>query len=209
MATDCKVHVRRCHTCNKNKKPNLKAKAGMKLYHAGFLMERVHLDILGPFNTSSSGHSYVIMMVDQFTKWLECRALPDQTAERIAHQFLTRFIVAFECPVEVHTDQGRNFDSQLFKAFCEQLQIAKTITTPYRPCSNGQVERYNRTLLNMIRSSIDGKVMEWDEESTSSYGYSLHGKPTNWLFTEPNDAWPGSLVACGHSMWHSYSNSKA
>jgi hypothetical protein len=34
-------------------------------------MERVHLDILGPFNTSEDGNRYALMMIDQFTKWVE------------------------------------------------------------------------------------------------------------------------------------------
>lgn len=79
-------------------------------------MERVHLDILGPFNTSESGNNYVLMMIDQFSKWIEMAALPDQTALSVAHKFLIHFVVTFGCPLEVHTDQGRNFDSNLFRA---------------------------------------------------------------------------------------------
>jgi len=79
-------------------------------------MERVHLDILWPFNTSNSGNNYVLMMVDQFTKWVEMAVLPDQSAKSVAEKFLVHFIVTFGCPLEVHSDQGRNFDSNLFRA---------------------------------------------------------------------------------------------
>jgi hypothetical protein len=44
-------------------------------------MERVHLDILGPFNTSEDGNRYVLMMIDQFTKWVEMAAIPEQSAK--------------------------------------------------------------------------------------------------------------------------------
>ena len=110
------------------------------MYHAGYLMERVHIDLLGPFTESSRGNKYILVMVDQFSKWLECGAVPDQHAETVAWKFLTHFVVTFGCPLEVHSDQGKQFDGNLFKAFCDLLQITKTRTTPYHPASNGQVE---------------------------------------------------------------------
>lgn len=76
----------------------------------------MHLDILGPFTPSEHGNVYVLVMIDQFTKWIECAALPNQTALLIANEFLLHFIVTFGRPLSVHTDQGRNFDGDLFKA---------------------------------------------------------------------------------------------
>jgi hypothetical protein len=96
-------------------------------------MERIHLDILGPFNTSENGNNFVLMMVDRFTKWVEMAALPNQTAQLVAEKFIVHFIVTFGCPLEIHTDQGRNFDSDLFRALCEALAIAQSMTTPYHP----------------------------------------------------------------------------
>ena len=49
-------------------------------YQAGVPGERVHLDFLGPFTTSDSGNKYILMMIDQFSRWLELYALPEQTA---------------------------------------------------------------------------------------------------------------------------------
>ena len=81
------------------------------------------------------------MLVDQFTKWLEAYPLPDQTAVTVARAVVDNFISRFGCPMVIHTDQGRNFESDLFKAVCTLLEISKTRTTPTHPCSNGQVER--------------------------------------------------------------------
>jgi len=67
------------------------------------------------------------------------------------------------CPLQLHSDQGRNFDSKLFARLCELLQIAKTRTTPYHASSNGQVERYNRTLLQILRCAIHGIQPDWDK----------------------------------------------
>nr|KAG5709841.1 hypothetical protein BaRGS_032665 [Batillaria attramentaria] len=67
-------------------------------------------------------------------------------------------------PLLIHTDQGKNFTSQLFSELCKLLHIIKTRTTPYRPCSNGQVERINRTILQMVRCTLQAKQVDWDRE---------------------------------------------
>lgn len=164
MADECKQYVRSCSTCNQNKKANIKAKARLQPFHAGSPMERIHLDILGPFNVSESGNRYILMMVDQFTKWVEMAALPDQSALLIAQKFLVHFIATFGCPLEVHTDQGKNFDGTLFSSLCDLLEIAKTRTTPYHPSSNGQVERFNTVVLQMVRCYIEKKNRLWDRD---------------------------------------------
>ncbi|CAG2185028.1 unnamed protein product [Mytilus edulis] len=81
MRKDCDDYVSTCATCSQNKKAHVQPRAPLRQFHAGYPMERVHLDILGPFNTSNSGNNYVLMMVDQFTKWVEMAALPEQTAK--------------------------------------------------------------------------------------------------------------------------------
>ena len=159
---DVDLYVATCRVCNLNKKSR-KARAGLRSYVAGFPLERVHLDLLGPFTESSQGNSYVLCMIDQFTKWLECVPLSNQTAETVAEEFVKKFIATFGCPLSVHTDQGAQFESNLFQALCRILEISKTRTTPYHPASNGQVERYNRVILQMIRCHIEERIDTWDK----------------------------------------------
>ena len=164
MTRDSDIYVKQCSVCNQNKKRNRTPRSPLGTYHAGYPMERVHIDILGPFTPSRSGNVYVLVMVDQFTKWTELAALPVQNAELTAKAFLDHFIVTFGCPLEVHSDQGRNFQSNLFQTFCQLLQITKTRTTPYHPSGNGQAEVFNRVILQMIRSYLSsGGIRRWDE----------------------------------------------
>ena len=164
MTEEINLHVKCCSVCAKNKSPSNPPRAGLREYHSGFPLERVHIDVLGPFTKSALGNKYILMMVDQFTKWVDCAAIPDQKAETVALKFTDYFMSPLGPPLSIHTDQGSNFESGLFQAFCEQFQIAKTRTTPYHPSSNGQVERYNRVLLPMIRSYIEGKQAYWDKD---------------------------------------------
>ncbi|XP_033739355.1 uncharacterized protein K02A2.6-like [Pecten maximus] len=161
MRLDAKLHVRSCTTCTRNKKTR-KPRTSLGTFHAGFPMERVHVDILGPFTPSKAGNRYILMMVDQFTKSVELAALPNQSAETVAYSFVGQILSTFGCPLQVHTDQGSNFESQLFTELCQLLEITKTRTTPYHPSSNGQVERLNRTVLQMVRCCIQGQDDTWD-----------------------------------------------
>jgi len=162
MSTDVKVHVQSCDKCHRNKKINYTPRSHLKKFHAGEPMERVHIDILGPLTETSAGNKYILVMVDQFTKWVELKALPEQSAETVARVFVEEFVCRMGCALEVFSDQGRNFESRLFQDMCSLLQMAKARTTPYRPSSNGQVERMNREILTKLRIHIDGHQRVWD-----------------------------------------------
>ena len=109
MNKACQLYVETCHTCTKQKKLQTKLKAALCNYHAGNSMDRVHIDILGPFPVSDNGNRYILMLVDQFTKWLEAYPLPDQTAVTVARAVVDNLITRFQCHLVIHTDQGRNF----------------------------------------------------------------------------------------------------
>jgi transposase InsO family protein len=96
---------------------------------------------------SLHGNKYIMVITDQFTKWAEAFAVPDQSSETTARTLLEEFISRFGAPLEIHTDQGRNFQSEMFRNLCKLLGVTQTRTTPYHPASNGQVERFNRTVL--------------------------------------------------------------
>ena len=80
MNRDIKNYIISCSVCNQNKKTTKYGKCPMVNYHAGLPMERVHLDFIGPLPRTAGGNEHILMMVDQFTKWVECIPLPSQTA---------------------------------------------------------------------------------------------------------------------------------
>lgn len=162
MTEETRNYVKTCRTCNINKKANVAAKGALGQYHAGSPMEKIHMDILGPLHESRLGNKYILVLIDQFTKWIEVFPLPDQTATTIAKTVVEGFTSRLGCPIQIHTDQGKNFDGKLFHSLCNLLEIVKSRTTPYRPSSNGQVERYNSLILQMIRCHLKGNQRDWD-----------------------------------------------
>lgn len=95
----------------------------MTQFHAGVPMERVHMDILGPLPVTKNNNTYFLMMVDQFTKWVECIPLPTQSAEVTARAAINEFFSKFGYPLQIFTDQGTNFTIQLFNNFCESIKL--------------------------------------------------------------------------------------
>ena len=126
----------------------------------GAPLDRLATDILGPFPESTRGNKYVLAVTDYFTKWLEIFPIPDQTAPTCAEIILNEVIARFGCPYNIHSDQGRNYESAIFSELCQLLEIRKTRTSPGQPSCNGQVERFNRTLVSMIKAYLKGQQRE-------------------------------------------------
>ena len=107
--------------------------------------QHVHIDIVGPLPPSQS-YRYCLTMSDRFTRWPEIAPMTDMTAETVAKTFYETWISRFGCPRQITTDQGRQFEASTMNALAKILGIQRSRTTPYRPQSNGLIERWHRTM---------------------------------------------------------------
>ena len=166
MDTDVRSTVRQCNVCASKKSPNKTRRAPLQQHQVGMPMERVALDIMGPFPESERGNRYIMVVGDYFTRWMEAYAIPDQKATTVATEFVNQFVCRFGVPTVLHSDQGRNFESAVFKEMCSVLGIEKTRTTPYNPKSDGLIERFNRTLITIVSMAIEPtrRQRDWDEK---------------------------------------------
>jgi hypothetical protein len=101
------------------------------------------MDILDPLPMTERSNKYVLVCGEYFTKWIECIPLRNQEAVTIAEALVENVFSRYGMPHELHSDQGRNFESQVMSSVCELLDINKTRTSPYHPQSDGRVERFN------------------------------------------------------------------
>ena len=171
-----KRYLEACDKCAA-KKQTRKGKAPLQQYLVGEPFERIELDIFGPLPKTPSGNKYVLTMCDCFTKWTEAIPLPDQEATTVTRAFVNNFIARFGVPLQLHTDRGINFESTIFSGMCDLLKIDKTRTTSMRPESNGNIERFHRTLASMITMYCENNQHTWDEflpQLLMAYRSSVH-----------------------------------
>ena len=98
---------------------------------------------MGPLPETDQGSKYVLVAVDYFTRWVEAYGIPNQEAMTVARKLVDEMFCRFSPPEQLHSDQGRQFESALVKETCNILGVKKTHTTPYHPQGNGMVERFN------------------------------------------------------------------
>ena len=163
MRRDVQEWCRVCEACMAKKGPQHAPQAPLQIVGVGAPMERVAVDIAGPFPVSSSGNRYIIVVIDYFSKWPEVFPVPNQEAATVARALVDGFFSRFGMPEELHSDQGRNFESTLFRDCCQLLGIRKTRTTALHPESDGMVERFNRTLVQEIAKRCRHGQSDWDQ----------------------------------------------
>ena len=105
----------------------------------------------------------VLVICDYLTKWVEAFSLADHRAATVADVLLTEIFLWLGVPSYLHSDQGPEFMFELMTELCELLEVHRTRTTPYCPQSDGLVERFDRTLIDMLSKFCNEKQDDWDQ----------------------------------------------
>ena len=172
-----KEWCRKCRTCSTRKMAPPSKRAPLQTLQAGYPLQIVAVDILGPLPVTAQGNKYVLVACDCFTRWVEVYAIQNQEALTVAKTLVDEMFCRFSPPEQLHSDQGRQFEADLLKEVCTLLQIHKTRTTAYHPHCNGLVERFNRTLLDMLSTAVKDHKMDWDQcirRVCLAYNSSVH-----------------------------------
>ncbi len=113
--------------------------------------DSIDLDLVGPL-PHSNGYSYLLTVIDRFTKWPEALPLPNIRAETITRTFLQGWVARFGTPTTVTTDRGSQFQSDLWSSLMKVLGSHRLRTTAYHPQANGFIERFHRQLKGVLCS---------------------------------------------------------
>lgn len=163
MVKDIEEYVGKCISCSQRKPGSRNLAPLGKISPVTEPFELVSLDIVGPLPVSRNGNKYLLTFIDYLTRYCEAIPIPNQTAEVIAHEFVTKIITRYGVPKRLLTDQGRNFVSTLFKSTCTLIGVKKIQTTPYHPQCNGMIERLHKSLADMISHFVAADGKNWDE----------------------------------------------
>ncbi|KAG6462773.1 hypothetical protein O3G_MSEX013458 [Manduca sexta] len=123
----------------------------------------LHADHLGPFVRSRRGNMYLLVIIDAFTKFINLKAVKNTKTATAIRIFEEHFSL-FGAPTRLITDRGTCFTSSKFKSFVEAIGIKHILNAVATPRANGQVERYNRTILDALSTKCHEKDDNtWDE----------------------------------------------
>lgn len=156
MQKDIKLRVRGCDKCQRAKVfKHTRAPLGT-FTEPDARFSHIHIDFIGPL-PPSDGMRYCMTIIDRFTRWSEVIPTADMSAETTARALLHNWISRFGSPVTITTDQGKNFESNLFRHLTNILGSHRIHSSPYHPQSNGMIERLHRHLKGALRAHENPK----------------------------------------------------
>ena len=178
MQTEAMQHVQQCTRCLRRKTPS--HVAPLQPIHVTQPLELVHMDYLS-LEPSKGNIENVLVITDHFTRYALAYPSKTQTAQATARILWDNFICHNGFPEKFISDQGRNFESDLIKELCKIAGVKKLHTTPYHPQGNGQCERFNSTLCNMLGTLSEEEKSDWKSYlgcMTHAYNCTKHASTT-------------------------------
>ena len=123
-------------------------------------MEIVCLDFLS-LERSKGGFEKVLVITDHFSRYAQAVLTRNEATKSTARVLFDHYIVHYGFPARIHSDQSANFESNRIKELCKIAGVEKSRTTSYHPMGNGQVERFNQTLLQILGTLEDHQKSDW------------------------------------------------
>ena len=113
------------------------------------------IDIVCPLPTAPAQKKLLLVATDYFSKWIESDAFPSIKDKDVSRFIWKNIVCQFGIPRSIVSDNGPQFDSRVYRDFCQELKIKNLYSTPRYPQSNGQAEASNKTLLTALKKRLD------------------------------------------------------
>jgi transposase InsO family protein len=198
--SDLSAFMKSCGPCAQYHRGSVKHQAPLQTPCVGAPWERVSIDITGPHPRSARGKVYILTLVDHFTKWAEAIPVANHTAPTVAQALMAHVFTKYGAPKQLLSDQGPEFEGELFSELMKWMDIDKIRCSPYRPSTNSACERFHRTLNSMLGKAVKESQRDWDTklpQVMAAYRASPHsstGFTPNRLFLGRETRMPLDLV---------------
>ncbi|KAG3107753.1 hypothetical protein PI124_g8982 [Phytophthora idaei] len=162
---DVVEYVRECSICSGGK--------GRRPWRAGLMQRMPVQDLSGPFSllevdaivplvVTPRGNKHISVFVDYFTRWVEAFAVASLDTISFVDAMIEGVICTHGVPERLLSDRGSNFTSNLARSLYETLGITKLFSSAYHLQTQGLVERFNGTLMGMLRMYVSETQTDWD-----------------------------------------------
>jgi hypothetical protein len=159
----------------------------------------VHIDHVGPFVKSRQGNTEVLVAVDAFTKFVLLYPVKTTRAKHVVRA-LKDLTKNFGAPHRIISDGAKSFVGKVFTNFCRKRKIHHYVNAPSVPRANGQVERYNRTLLSALATmGADVDDDQWDE-NINNIQLGMNGTINRAIGVTPSEALMGIRVSANRML---------
>lgn len=153
--------------CKETKAPNIILRPPMgKQFTVSAPWQHVYTDLLGPYPRTKSGNVSLLIVLDQFSKFVLLKPVRNSKAPTICSYFESEVFHVYGVPESILTDNGGQFRSNFFKDFLKTYGVNFITTATNSPQANAS-ERVNRSILAAIRSYIDDNHQNWDVHISS------------------------------------------
>ena len=160
---DVEQYIKSCHVCNVNK-GNVNVPAPLERYPTElYPFQVVSMDFVGPMTTTYNGNKYLLVFVDYLTRWVEIVPCANRLASTVAEAFKSRILVQHSTPEVLLSDNAPEFTGEIMQKLCDYFEVRKVQTTPYKPSSNGAVERANQKVKNLLKTLVTPTDVDWDK----------------------------------------------
>ena len=153
-------HVNSCKTCHESKGSKPKPATCGSYPTAKWPWQRVAADVLS-LPQSQSGAKYLLVFIDEFSRFTEIVQIPDKSARTVARSFFETIICRHGCPSIFITDNDPAMAGEVIQQLCKNFNISKPNILPFRPQANGGVERVNKTIISVVRTLCDPHKSSW------------------------------------------------
>lgn len=183
-----KKYIDSCLECAHNKVPSGK-KAGElhPIPKVDCPFHTIHVDHLGPFVRSRKGNSYLLLIIDAYTKFI--MLYPVKSTKSVhSIKAIRNYFHIFSVSKRLVSDRGSSFTSKRFEEFLNNLGVKHILNAVATPRANGQIERYNRTVLAALSASNHGKPESLWDECVSEIQWGLNNTLNKGIGNTPAQA---------------------